>query len=163
MKLLHQLFFRRRRYEDLSASIQEHFEEKLEDLMEAGMSREEAVRVARREFGNATLIEERGREVWQWPTMESVWGDVKFALRQLRKSPGFTVAALLTLALGIGASVAVFSLFDTVLLHPLPYRDPGKLMLVTEVEPKQGQDEFGVAIQEAQDYQNRSRAFSEIG
>jgi predicted permease len=163
MKLLKQLFSRCRRYEDLSASIHEHFEEKLEELMEKGMSREQALRVARRDFGNVTLIEERGREVWQWPTVESVWGDVKFASRQLMKSPGFTAAALFTLALGIGASVSVFSLFDTVLLHPLPYRDPGKLMLVTEVEPRQGQDEFGVAIQEAQDYQSRSRTFSEVG
>ena len=163
MKLLKQLLVRRHRYEDLSVSIQEHFEEKLEDLMEEGMSADEAMRTARREFGNVPLIEQRGREVWQWPAIESVWGDVKFALRQLGKSPGFTVAAVLTLALGIGADTAVFSLFDTVLLHPLPYRDPGNLMIVTEVEPSQGPDEFGVAIQEAQDYQSRNRTFSETG
>src|SRR5882672_7528416 len=113
-KWLKNLFSRGRRYEDLSASIQEHFEEKIEELMEAGMLREEAVRTARREFGNVALIEQRGREAWQWPTTESVWADVKFALRQLRKSPGFAAAALITLALGIGADAAVFSLFDTV-------------------------------------------------
>jgi predicted permease len=98
-----------------------------------------------------------------WPTMESIGADVKFALRQLGRSPGFTTAALLTLALGIGADAAVFSLFDAVLLHPLPYRDPGSLMLITEVEPGQGKDEFGVAIQEALDYQSRSRTFAEMG
>ena len=163
MKWMEQLFARRRRYEDLSVSIQEHFAEKVEELMEEGMSSDEAMRAAKREFGNVTLIQQRSREVWQWPTLESVWADVKFALRQLARSPGFTAAALFTLALGIGADAAVFSLFDTVLLHPLPYRDPGSLMLVTEVEPGQGHDEFGVAIQEAQDYQSRSRTFSEMG
>jgi putative ABC transport system permease protein len=95
--------------------------------------------------------------------MESIWADVKFALRQLGRSPGFTAAALFTLALGVGADTAVFSLFDAVLLHPLPYQDPGSLMLVTEVEPGQGKDEFGVAIQEAQDYQSRSRTFAKMG
>jgi predicted permease len=163
LKWFNELFTRRRRYEDLSVSIQEHFEEKTEELVEAGMSREEAARTARREFGNVSLMEQRSREVWQWPTVESVWADVKFASRQLRKSPGFTAAALFTLALGIGADTAVFSLFDTVFLHPLPYRDPGSLMLVTEVEPGQGQAEFGVAIQEAQDYKGRSRTFAEMG
>ena len=154
---------RRRRYEDISVSIQEHFEEKIEELIDAGMSGEEAIRAAMREFGNVALIEQRAREVWQWPTIESVWADVKFASRQLRKSPGFTAAVLFTLALGIGADAAVFSLFDTVLLHPLPYRDPASLMQVTEVEPGQGKDEFGVAIQEAQDYQSRTRTFAEMG
>lgn len=163
MKWLKQLFNRRRRYEDLSVSIHEHFEEKIEELLEAGMSPEEAVRTAKRAFGNLSLMEQRSREVWQWPTIESVWADASFALRQLRKSPGFTAAALFTLALGIGADVAVFSLFDTVFFHPLPYRDPGDLMLVTEAEPDQGQDEFGVAIQEAQDYQSRSRTFAGMG
>ncbi len=162
-KWLKNLFSRGRRYEDLTASIQEHFEEKIEELMEAGMPREEAIRAARREFGNVALIEQRGREAWQWPTTESVWADVKFALRQLRKSPGFAAAALITLALGIGADAAVFSLFDTALLHPLPYRDPARLMQVTEIQPGQGKDEFGVAIQEAQDYESRSQTFAEMG
>src|SRR5260370_35957441 len=142
MKFLAHLSSRRRRYEDLSASIQEHIDEKIEELMEAGIPREEAMRAARREFGNVALIEQRGREAWQWPRTESVWADVKFAMRQLRKSPGFAAAALITLALGIGADTAVFSLFDTVLLHPLPYRDPARLMQVTEVQPGQGKDEF---------------------
>src|SRR5258708_27347249 len=84
-------------------------------------------------------------------------------MRQLRKSPGFAAAALITLALGIGADAAVFSLFDTVLLHPLPYRDPARLMQVTEVQPGLGKDEFGVAMQEAQDYQSRSQTFAEMG
>jgi hypothetical protein len=83
MKWLKQLFSRGRRYNDLSESIREHFVEKIEDLMEDGMSRDEATRTARREFGNVTLIQERSREVWQWPTLESIWADGRYALRQL--------------------------------------------------------------------------------
>jgi predicted permease len=163
MTWLEELFSRRRRYEDLSVSLSEHLEEKVDELIAAGLSPEEARRLAKRDFGNMALIEQRSREAWQWPTTESIWADVKFALRQLRKSPGFTAAALITLGLGIGADAAVFSLFDTVLLHPLPYRDPASLMQVTEVEPGQGKDEFGVAIQEARDYESRTRTFSEMG
>ena len=67
------------------------------------------MRIAKREFGNVTLIEQRSREAWQWPTTESIWADVKFASRQLRKSPGFTAAALLTLGLGIGGAAVLAS------------------------------------------------------
>jgi predicted permease len=164
MKWLPQILSRRRRYDDLSESIREHLEEEAEELVAAGMSRDEASKAARRQFGNVAAIEESGREVWQWPRVESVWADVKFAFRQLKKSPGFTSAAFFTIALGIGGNSAVFSLFDAVLLHPLPYRDPGKLMLVTEVEPNQGKDdEFGVAIQEARDYENNAHTFARMG
>ena len=78
--------------------------------MRRGMSREEAEHGARRAFGNPTVIEERGREVWQWPRLESIWADVKFAVRQLAKSPAFTATAVLTLALGIGANTGIFTL-----------------------------------------------------
>jgi len=69
------------------------FEERAEQLMGEGMSPAEAKQEARKAFGNRTVLEERSREVWQWPTLESMWGDVRFALRQLRRSPGFAIAA----------------------------------------------------------------------
>jgi predicted permease len=121
MKWLNLLFARRRRYDDLSVSIQEHLEEKIDELMEDGMSLEDATRAARREFGNVTLIEERSREAWQWGVFESIWTDVKHAFRRLRKAPGFSATVLLTLALGIGANTTVFSVLNSVLLRPLPY------------------------------------------
>jgi predicted permease len=121
-------FNRKRRYDDLDVSIREHLDERTEELMEDGMSREQAAQKARREFGNATVIAERSRQVWQWPTLESIWADVKFALHQLRKSPGFAVTAILTLALGVGATTAIFSVVKTVLLSSLPYRDADRIV-----------------------------------
>ena len=122
------LFARRRRYHELAESIREHLDEKITDLIERGMTRQQAERVARREFGNLTHIEERSREVWQWPMAESIVADLKFALRRLRKSPAFAFAVLLTLAIGIGANTAVFSVVNSVLIRPLPYPKPEQLV-----------------------------------
>jgi len=120
MKLLKRLLSRRRVYEDLSAEIQSHLDERTEELTLAGMSKDEASAKARREFGNATQIEERGREVWQWTTIESLLTDVRFALRQFRRNPGFTAVLVLTLAIGIGANTTIFSWTRAILLNPLP-------------------------------------------
>lgn len=135
MGWLSQLFSRRRRYDELSESIREHFDEKIADLMDHGMTREQAEQTAHREFGNVTRIEERSREVWQWPTLESIWFDIRFALRQLHKSPGFAAATVLTLALGIGATAAIFSVVDAVILRPLPYNDVNRIVSVQTYSP----------------------------
>jgi predicted permease len=123
-----QFFSRHRRYEDISISIQEHIEERTEELMADGISRKQAEQTARREFGNVTLLEERSREVWQWPAFESILADLKFAFRRLGKSPGFAATVLLTLAIGIGANTTVFSVVNGVLLKPLPYPDSRQLV-----------------------------------
>jgi predicted permease len=126
-QIFSRLFSRRRRYHHLSESIREHLEEKIEDLMDSGMSRAEATRTARREFGNATLIEQQSREVWQWPVLESVWADLRFAARQLWRNPGFTLTVILTLALSIGANTAIFSLVNALMLKSLPYSHPERI------------------------------------
>jgi predicted permease len=128
MQWFARLFSLRRRYEDISISIQEHIEERTEELMADGISRTQAEQTARREFGNVTLLEERSREVWQWPAFDSILADLKFAFRRLRKSPGFAATVLLTLAIGIGANTTVFSVVNGVLLKPLPYPDSGQLV-----------------------------------
>jgi putative ABC transport system permease protein len=161
MQWLKQVFTRRRRYDELSESIREHLEEKIADLMDDGMTRAEAERAARREFGNVAVIEERSREVWQLSTLESIWTDLGYAARKLRKSPGFTITCLLTLALGIGANTAVFSTINTILFHPLPYRDPGRLVLISESLPLAGSNDVGVSAQEYLDYRSQNSVFSE--
>lgn len=123
MGWLNQFLRRRRRYDDLAASIQEHIEERADELMEEGMPSAQAEQMARREFGNVALIHERSREVWQWTAVESALADLKLVLRRLGKSPGFTATVLLTLAIGIGANTAVFSVVDGILMRPLPYPD----------------------------------------
>lgn len=127
MNWIRQLFTRRQVYRDLAEEIRQHLDEKVDALVQSGLSREEAVAAARREFGNVTSLEERGREVWQWPTVESLVFDIRYALRQLRRQPSFTLVAVLILGLGIGANTAVFSVIDRLLFEPLAFRDPDRL------------------------------------
>ncbi|MBB6145581.1 putative permease [Silvibacterium bohemicum] len=126
------LIFRRRRiYSDLSEELRQHLEEKTEQLMRLdGLSRQEAEQAARRAFGNRTVIEERSRASWQWPAIENLLRDIAFSARLLRRSPGFTFVAILTLTLGVGANTAVFSLLNGLLLRPLPVPDAQRLVLL---------------------------------
>ncbi len=128
MSWLGQLFGRNRRYVDIAVSIEEHIEERVDELMEEGLPRDEAERRARREFGNVTLARERSREVWQWQKVESLLADLKHVCRRLMRSPGFTITVVLTLAIGIGANTAVFSVLNSVLLRPLAYPEPEQLV-----------------------------------
>lgn len=127
MRWLKHILSRGRRCDELAESIREHLEEEIESLMEDGLTREEATHTARRQFGNVTLIEERSREVWQWPKLESVWRDGRHAVRQLRHNAGFTITVVLTLALSIGANTAIFTMVNALLLKNLPYTQPERI------------------------------------
>ena len=127
MQPLPRLFGRNRRYLDIDVSVREHIQERADELADEGMPRQQAEQTARREFGNVALVEQRSREQWQWRALESLLADLKFTFRRLRKSPGFAATVLLTLAIGIGANTAVFSVIDGVLLKPLPYPDSSRL------------------------------------
>ncbi|MGD0631402.1 MAG: ABC transporter permease [Terracidiphilus sp.] len=130
MNWIPNIFRRRKLYDDLSEEMRLHIEERIEQLMGEGMSRAEAGRQARKAFGNQTLLEERSREVWQWPTLESIWADMRFALRQLRRSPGFTFAAVLTLALAIGVNAVVFGVLNALILRPVTVPDAKSLYAI---------------------------------
>src|SRR5215469_1835316 len=136
MTWLRQLFSRRRLYDDLSEEIQQHLEEKIAGLVAEGMSRADATRAARREFGNVSQTEEESREVWRWPSLESFLADIRFGARTLRKSLAFTATAVFTLALGMGTNTAIFSLVNGILLIPLPYPEPERLVSVTGAYPQ---------------------------
>ena len=135
MSRLSQVFSRRRRYNDLSVSILEHIAERADELVAEGMPRAQAEQAARREFGNVGLIEQRSRETWQWPAAESILADIRFALRQLLKSPGFMITAVMTLALGIAVNATMFSMVSAFLLPHLPGRDPQNMIVVSSVNP----------------------------
>jgi macrolide transport system ATP-binding/permease protein len=149
------IFRRGRLYDDLSEEIRLHIEECVEQLMGEGMRREEAEREARRAFGNRTALEERSREVWQWPAVESMWKDVRFALRQLRRSPGFAIAAVLTLALAIGANSVVFGVMNALFLRPLNVPNPQSLYTLE----RGGDKEQATSYPDYLDLRNRNRSF----
>jgi predicted permease len=117
-----------------------HREMREREMIANGTDREEARYAANRAFGNVTAMSERGREAWGWQWLEDFVGDLKFGARMLRKNPGFAATAILTLALGIGANTAIFSVVNTVLLQPLPYRDPGRLVAAGEFDPNLNDD-----------------------
>ena len=102
-------------------------------LVAGGVPRDQAVYLARRAFGNPTLVEERAREVWRLPLVDDLWADLRYGLRQWRRSPAFAGSAILTLALGIGASTAVFSVVSALVLTPLPFPDPDRLVAVQSI------------------------------
>jgi macrolide transport system ATP-binding/permease protein len=135
MNWLKQLVSRRRLYDELSLEMHGHLEEKIEELVSGGMSRKEAAYAARREFGNVALVEEDSREVWRWPSIESFVADLRYGVRVLRKNPGFTGVAVLTLALGIGVNTAIFTAFDALVLRPLRVKDPDTLAAVFRTAP----------------------------
>ncbi len=126
------MFRRRRPNADFRAEIEAHIEIEAIRLREQGLSPEEAQAAARRAFGNRTATEERFHERRRWLWLDHLTQDLRFATRLLAKTPGWTAVAALTAALGIGASVAMFSVVYTVLLRPLPFTDPQNLYWVAQ-------------------------------
>jgi predicted permease len=117
---LDRLLHRDRIYDDVADEIRAHIDEKTDELVSRGMSPHDARLAARRAFGNATIIQEQGRDTWRWPGIDSFIGDVRHALRQLRRAPALSAVIIVTLAVGIAATATVFSWTRGVLLDPLP-------------------------------------------
>lgn len=144
MRWLRRVFFRERLRSELDEEMRQHLEERTEALIAAGVAPEQAARQARRALGNVALYQERSAEVWQWSWLESLWADLRFALHQLRKTPGYTLTAVLTLAIGIGANAAIFTLIDDAMLRTLPVAQPHELVNIGLQFP--GTNQMGNAI-----------------
>ncbi len=133
---LRALFRRSKPADDIDEEIRSHLEMEERENLESGMAPDEAHYAALRRFGNVTLVQERSREMWGWNSVETLGQDLRYGLRQLRKNPGFTAVAILTLALGIGANTAIFSLIDAVMLRMLPVQRPDELRQVRMADPR---------------------------
>ena len=156
------LFRRRNLDEDLDAELRSHIELAVEEKMKRGMSAREARTMALREFGGVTQTREAYRTQRGLPFLEAALSDVRYGIRQLRKSPAFAMTAILTLALGIGGMTAVFSVVEAVLLRPLPFKDSGQLLSLHE-SVREDPHEFRVTAPDVLIFQRESKAFSGEG
>lgn len=146
----------RRREEELDEEVRSHLRMATQDRIERGETPEQAEASARREFGNVVLVKEVTREMWGRAWLRQFIQDLKYGLRTMRRGPGFTAVAVLTLALGIGANTAIFSVVNAVLLRPLAYRDPARLVTVLHEGWKP------VAPANFLDWREQSRSFESI-
>jgi putative ABC transport system permease protein len=145
---------RRRRLDDFATEIEAHLQLEADRLQAEGLSVEQARAAAHRAFGNVTRARERFYELGRWLWWDHLWQDVRYGVRTLRQSPGFTTVAVLTIALGIGATTAIFSVVDATLLHPLPYPHPEQLVSIEDDLPGAGARDVGLSQPEWQDLQH---------
>ncbi len=150
---------RKEKEDDLERELRSDLNLEAEEQQANGLTLEEARYAARRALGNATLVKEEVREMWGWSWIGNFLQDLRFALRGFRKNPAFMLLAIAVLALGTGANTAIFSVFDAVLLRPLPFSDPDRVMLVYEKIPIRGIDRSNLCAANFFDLRQRSKTF----
>ena len=157
------MFWRKRKASDFSDEVRSHIEIEAQRLREQGLSEKEARSQALRGFGNVTGAEERFYESRRWLFWDHFSRDLRFALRVLRKSPGFTAVAVATLALGIGANAAIFSLVRGILLRPLVNRDENRIIYIRQTARGVQSDNATFSVPEIQDLKASTHTISEFG
>jgi putative ABC transport system permease protein len=146
----------------LDDELQFHLEQQIAENLAAGMSLEEARFAALRAFGNPALLREQARAAWSWNWLESLWRDLRYGVRTLARTPGFTCIAILVMALGIGANVAMFTVVRGVLLKPLPFNDPNRLLMLYE-HKDEGELAYNVVAGGVYaEWKNQNRSFSNL-
>src|SRR6185436_11213564 len=151
---------RRDKDAELDAEIRSHIDLAIRDRVERGESPDDARSNVMREFGNAALVKEVTRSMWGWSFLERLGQELRFGLRSHRKSPGFSVVAILTLALGIGATTAIFSVVYAVVLRPLPFGDPERLVAIWLSTPQSDRMPMAAAIY--RDIKDQSKSLEDI-
>jgi predicted permease len=157
------LFQRKNERARLQAELNFHLEQQIAENLAAGMDAEEARFAALRLFGNPTLLNEEARSAWSWNWLESAWRDVRYSSRTLLRSPSFSVTAVLVMALGMGASTSLFTIVRSVLLKPLPFRDPDKLAMVFEHFRRDTKYPYNpVAAADFHDWREKTHGFEDM-
>ena len=154
------MFGPKRKLDDFGAEIDAHLQLEYECQRELGLSEEEARAAARRAFGNVMQAKEQFYESHRWLWLDHFWQDLSYGVRTLRKSPGFAVIAILTLAIGIGANTALFSVVNGVLMNPLPYAQPDRLVAVYARSNEF--NKFSISYPNFLDWSRENHSFSSV-
>jgi putative ABC transport system permease protein len=155
-------FRRKQREAELDAEIRSHLDEAIRDRIARGETPEEARANALREFGNVGLVKEVTRAMWGWASLERLGQDLRFGLRMLRKNPGFSLVAILTLALGVGANTAIFSVVNAVLLNPFAYPEAERIMFLSSSRLSEPDSSGAVSYPNFLDWQKQQTTFSHL-